>query len=104
MASKAASIQKSTWRKRMAFAEWWSRTFGDYAKAEREALPDGTRVRLTCAGWCGRVGDDAHAGIWVTSWTPRRTGFYDDPDDYQLEREGDGKVTFAHRNAIEPVP
>lgn len=31
--------------------DWWARRFGDYARREREAMPDGTRVRLVCQ--CG---------------------------------------------------
>jgi hypothetical protein len=79
---------------------WWRRRFGDYARLERRALPDGTRVHLVCGPRC-RFAD--HGGTWVTSWTPRRTGNLDDPDDYRLTREGDGQTTFAHRDAIEPL-
>ena len=84
----------------MRLPDWWRRRFGDYARLERKALPDGTRVRLTCGPKCG-FGD--HAGIWVTSWTPRRTNEIDAPDDYRLTREGDGQQTFARRDAIETV-
>jgi hypothetical protein len=81
---------------------WWRRRFGDYARASRAALPDGTRVRLVCgpAGCSFAV----HDGVWRTSWTPRRLDDVDAPDDYRLQREGDGEVTYAHRSAIEPCP
>jgi hypothetical protein len=79
--------------------DWWRRRFGDYAKRERQALPDGTRVRLVCGPRCS----GEHGGVWTTSWTPRRSKDMDDPDDYRLTREGDGETTYAHRNAIEVV-
>ena len=75
---------------------WWlSPRLRAFRRRERAALPDGTRVRLSC-GCPGRE----HDGVWLTSWTPRRTGFLDDPDDYQLEREGDGRTTYATRGAL----
>jgi hypothetical protein len=80
--------------------EWWRRRFGDYAHRERIALPDGTRVVLTCGPNCTF---SEHDGVWVTSWTPRRSGDLDDPDDYRLTREGDLHTTFARRDAIAPV-
>jgi hypothetical protein len=71
------------------------RRFGDYARTERAALADGTRVRLLCD-------HDHHKGVWRTSWTPRRLNDVEAPDDYQLTRESDGKTTYATRGAIEP--
>lgn len=65
--------------------EGWSRRFGDYARRERAALPDGTRVRLVCGPGCQFKN---HDGVWTTSWTPRRNNDIDDPDDYRLTREG----------------
>lgn len=84
-----------------ALREWWRRTFGDYARAERVALPDGTRVRLVCGG--GRCTFKDHEGVWRTSWTPRRMHDVDGPDDYMLTREGDGETTYAARDAVEPI-
>jgi hypothetical protein len=84
----------------MSLREWWRRHFGDYAKMERKALPDGTRVRLACQPNCGY---SDHRGIWVTSWNPRRQNDIDAPDDYLLVREGDGERTYAKRDATEPV-
>jgi hypothetical protein len=81
----------------MSLREWWTRRFGAYARRERAALPDGTRVRLICGPGCSF---STHSGVWKTSWSPRRTGLVDDPDDYRLEREGDGHTTYAHRNAL----
>jgi hypothetical protein len=66
---------------------------------ERTALPDGTRVRLVCK--C--QGFSTHEGVWVTSWTPRRTDNIEGPDDYLLTREGDGHTTYATRGALEVV-
>jgi hypothetical protein len=86
---------ESIWRLR----NWLRRHFGDYARRERAALPDGTRVRLTCK--CSRF--ERHDGVWITSWTPRRNKNMDDPDDYLLTREGDGATTYATREVIEPV-
>lgn len=77
---------------------WWARV--DLPRQARKALPDGTRVRLVCG--CARCD---HAGIWITSWSPRRMGGDPDaPDDYRLTREGDGESTYALRNVLEPVP
>lgn len=84
----------------MSLCEWWSRHFGDYARRLRQALPDGTRVRLICPRTC-KFAD--HTSAWVTSWTPRRTGFIDDSDDYLLVREGDGERTFARRDVVDGV-
>lgn len=72
-------------------------------RAERRALPDGTRVRLVCK--CSGYGEHGHEGIWTTSWTPRRMGelFDDTVDDYKLTREGDGEETYATREAMEVV-
>jgi hypothetical protein len=84
----------------VSLRSWWSRHVGEHARRERASLPDGTRVRLVCGEAC-RFRD--HSGIWLTSWTPRRTGCIDDPDDYKLTRESDGETTFAARDAIEPV-
>lgn len=84
----------------MNLRTWWRKRFGDYAKLERRALPDGTRVRLVCGPACGFRG---HGGVWLTSWTPRRMNSLDDPDDYKLTRESDGETTFAKRDAIEPT-
>lgn len=85
----------------MTIREWWSKNFGDYAQRERAALPDGTRVRLACRD--GTCSFPDHSGVWLTSWTPRRSGDIDDPDDYRLTRESDGEVTYATRAAIEVV-
>jgi len=71
------------------------------ARLEREALPDGSRVRLVCK--CPHRVDGSHDGVWTTSYTPRRTKVLDDPDDYRLVREGDGATTYAHREALEVV-
>lgn len=86
---------------RAQLREAWSRRFGEYARLERAALPDGTRVRLVCGPGCGFR---HHEGVWTTSWTPRRLNDIGAPDDYKLVRETDGETTFAHRSAIEPVP
>lgn len=84
---------------------WWERIFSkrvrEYVRLERRALPDGTRVVLICNRSKCRF--THHDGVWVTSWTPRRTGDIDDPDDYRLTRERDGETTYALRNAIYPL-
>jgi hypothetical protein len=79
---------------------WWRLRFGRYARLERTALPDGTRVRLTCK--CKSFAKE-HEGVWVTSWTPRRLNDVDAPDDYRLTRESDGETAYASRNVLEPV-
>ncbi len=87
------------WVLRQWRAFWGRRT---YRRMERGALPDGTRVLLACQ--CSR---HDHAGVWTTSWTPRRIGGprpWEEPDDYQLTREGDGKTTYASRSVLELVP
>jgi hypothetical protein len=81
---------------------WWQRLFSrrvrEHLRREAAALPDGTRVRLVCQ--CSRRD---HAGVWTTSWTPRRLDDIDVCDDYMLTRESDGESTYATRGAIEPV-
>lgn len=83
-----------------ALGQWrtfWARRA--YRRMAARALPDGTRVRLTCQ--CSRA-RHAHNGVWTTSWTPRRVS-WDSPDDYLLTREGDGETTYATRGVLELV-
>jgi len=76
-----------------AFASGWQ---GGKATLLFEA--NGRRIRFEIP-----MPTEREYGIWVTSWTPRRSGDIDDPDDYRLTRESDGDITFATRNAIHPV-
>lgn len=85
----------------MWIRDWWRRRYGDYARLERAALVDGTRVRLICGP--PRCTFGKHDGVWITSWTPRRMNDIDAPDDYRLTRESDGETTYAKRDAIQPV-
>jgi hypothetical protein len=98
----AARVRVRVGARRSELRKWWRMRFGDYAHEARRALPDGTRVRLVCKNT--RCGFHDHEGIWITSWTPRRNGDPDDPDDYRLTREGDGETAFAVRSALEVVP
>lgn len=97
------TIRRGWARRRASLREWYSRRFGEYARLERAALPDGTRVRLVCGSGCGFR---EHDGVWFTSWTPRRLNDIDAPDDYKLSRdpEGNGEATFAMREVLEVVP
>jgi hypothetical protein len=77
-------------------AWWWIDRVDrlETASRRRAAMPDGTRVRLTCR--CTGYDPHAHGGIWTTE-------YQEDGDDYRLTREGDGEATYAARNALEVV-
>jgi len=92
------------WLARALLRRWRPVARARHRLAERLALPDGTRVRLTCR--CSGWGTRGHDGVWRTSWTPRRMGMLVDDvvDDYRLTREGDGEETYATRGVLEVVP
>lgn len=78
-----------TWLAR-SWLSWVERR--ELAARIRRALPNGTRVRLTCH--CKGYGQAAHEGTWTTEYK-------DLTDDYLLTREADGETTYAARNAIQ---
>jgi hypothetical protein len=93
------------WRRRRAeLRVWWSRNYGEYRRLERQAVPDGTLVRLVCREHCSFPATQ-HEGVWYTSWTPRRMNDIDTVDDYRLSRdpEGNGEATYATRGSFEVV-
>ena len=78
-------------------AWWWIHRVNrlELEAAIRAALPNGTRVRMTCQ--CkGNWGAGCHEGIWTTEYKP-------EADDYRLTRLSDGETTFAVRSVLEVV-
>ena len=91
-------------KSRSRLHHWWrlltSSLYMEFCRREREALPEGARVRLLCECKDCALAPNA---IWRASWTPRRLHDIGGPDDYQLTRESDGKVLYAHREDLELV-